>query len=168
MRAVDAPAAGWYPDPENRTRLRWWDGLDWTEMRRAVPSDAELIKYEATLEPDDAAHHASVVQQDYLAGQRPMTRADSQQLIDEVRRAARDEVGRAGEMFTQRARTAAREFTPLISDYTNRIIRWIRFAVIVAVILLVAWFVFQVIFQANLFEWIGDRIDNITNPDDGG
>ena len=97
-----------------------------------------------------------------------MTRADSQQIIDEVRRAARDEVNRAGDMFSQRARTAASELTPLISDYTSRIIRWIRFAVIVAVILLVLWFVFQVIFQASLFEWIGDRIDNFTDPDDGG
>ena len=168
MRAVDAPSAGWYPDPENRARLRWWDGLDWTEMRRAVPSDAELIYYEASVEHEDPAHQASVVQQDYLANQRPLTRADSQQIIDEVRRAARDETNRAGEMFTQRARNAAREITPLISDYTNRIIRWIRFAVIAAVILLVLWFVFQVIFQASLFEWIGDRIDNFTDQDDGG
>ncbi len=169
MRAIDAPQAGWYPDPENRARLRWWDGLDWTDMRRAVPSDAELVDYEESLERAPA-HHASVVQHDYLAGapQQAMSRVDSQQLIEEVRRAARDEVNRAGEMFTQRARSAAQEITPLISDYTNRIIRWIRFAVIIATILLVAWFVFQVIFQANLFEWIGDRIDNLTNDDGGG
>ena len=86
-----------------------------------------------------------------------------------MRSAARDEANRAADMFTQRARTAAREITPLISDYTNRIIKWIRFAVIAATILLVLWFVFQVIFQASLFEWIGDRIDNFTdNQNDGG
>jgi len=167
MRAVDAPHAGWYPDPDNRARLRWWDGLDWAEIRRAVPSDAELVAFESTV-VHDPAHHASVVQHDYLQGQQALTRADSQQLISEVRTAARDEANRAADMFTERARTAAREITPLISDYTNRIIRWIRFAVIAATVLLVLWFVFQVIFEASLFNWIGDRIDNFSDNQDGG
>ena len=52
---------------------------------------------------------------------------------------------------------------PLISEYTNRLVKWIRIAVIVAIVLLVAYFVFQVVAQASLFEWIGDRIDNITD-----
>lgn len=167
MKVADAPDPGWFPDPENRSRLRWWDGTDWSDIRRAVPSEAELIAYEET-HLETAAEHAATVQQQYMQAQQQMGRVESQQLIDEVRRAARDEVNRAGEMFTQRARSAAKEITPLVSEYTNRIIRWIRFAVIVAVVLLVAWFVFQVIFQASLFEWIGDRIDNFTNSDDGG
>lgn len=26
------PAAGWYPDPAgDQTKLRWWDGNQWTE-----------------------------------------------------------------------------------------------------------------------------------------
>ena len=45
--------------------------------------------------------------------------------------------------------------------------RWIRFAAIVAVVLLVAYFVFQVVAQASLFEWIGDRIDNLTDDQNG-
>jgi hypothetical protein len=60
-----------------------------------------------------------------------------------------------------------RDFVPLISDYTNRLVRWIRFAAIVAVVLLVAYFVFQVVAQASLFEWIGDRIDNLTDDENG-
>ncbi len=29
--------AGWYPDPDNATQLRWWDGAQWTENRSAPP-----------------------------------------------------------------------------------------------------------------------------------
>lgn len=25
------PAAGWYPDPADASRIRWWDGQKWTE-----------------------------------------------------------------------------------------------------------------------------------------
>jgi hypothetical protein len=33
------PAAGWYPDPENPTRFRYWDGTAWTTWhRRAAPT----------------------------------------------------------------------------------------------------------------------------------
>ena len=60
-----------------------------------------------------------------------------------------------------------REIVPLVSEYTNRIVKWIRFAAIAAVILLVAYFVFQVVAQASLFEWIGDRIDNLTDDENG-
>ena len=45
MRREDAPVAGWYPDPKDRMVLRWWDGLDWTEARRAPPSQAELLAH---------------------------------------------------------------------------------------------------------------------------
>ncbi|MEJ6721879.1 DUF2510 domain-containing protein, partial [Ilumatobacter sp.] len=47
MRIIDAPREGWYPDPDGRQRLRWWDGLDWTDIRRAPPSSAELTRAEA-------------------------------------------------------------------------------------------------------------------------
>jgi hypothetical protein len=28
------PTAGWYPDPENATADRWWNGSSWSEQRR--------------------------------------------------------------------------------------------------------------------------------------
>ncbi|HUS41030.1 MAG TPA: DUF2510 domain-containing protein [Ilumatobacteraceae bacterium] len=166
MRRVDAPRAGWYPDPEGRTNLRYWDGLDWSDARRSPPSAAELLSYEQR-EAFEAAHQyvpPAAVPDDfgYRGG-----RADNQQIVEDVRRAARTEVDRAADLFSQRARQMQRDIVPLVSAYTNRLVRWIRFAAIVAVVLLVAYFVFQVVAQASLFEWIGDRIDNFTDDQNG-
>jgi hypothetical protein len=157
MRKVDAPPAGWYPDPGSRTQLRWWDGLDWANIRRAPPSGSELLAAKTAAVPEPLVEAALPVQQTGLS------RADTQQIIADVRDVARDEVDRAAELFSQRATAAAREFTPLISQYSNQAIKWIRIAVIVAAVLLIGWFVFQVIAQATLLEWLGDRIDNVTN-----
>jgi hypothetical protein len=158
MRKVDAPPAGWYPDPGSRTQLRWWDGLDWANIRRAPPSGSELLAAKTLVE----------TQQRVDVGIPPvpqtgLSRADTQQIIADVRDVARDEVDRAAELFGQRATAAAREFTPLVTQYTNQAIKWIRIAVVVAAVLLIGWFVFQVLAQATLLEWLGDRIDNITD-----
>lgn len=167
MRRADAPRAGWYPDPESRTSLRYWDGLDWTQARRSPPSEAELRIAESQAAFDEAHHHvASSAARAAAAAQTASSRtgrADTQQVIDEVRRATRGEVDRAADVFTRQARQLTREITPLISQYTNRVVRWVRFAAIVAVVLLIAYFAFQVFAQASLFEWIGDRIDNLTD-----
>lgn len=32
--APAAPSAGWYLDPDDDTLLRWWDGSDWTDLRK--------------------------------------------------------------------------------------------------------------------------------------
>lgn len=29
------PPAGWYPDPTDATRIRWWDGTQWTDQYQA-------------------------------------------------------------------------------------------------------------------------------------
>jgi len=158
MRKADAPAAGWFPDPENRSRLRWWDGLDWTEIRRAVPSDAELARNVVdTQMPEGQA------QQNFQPYPPGYSRQDSQQLITEVRQAAREEIDRAADLFNARAQAAVRGVTPLIDQYAGTATKWIRRAAIVAIVLLAAYFVFQVVVQASFFDWLGDRIDNFTD-----
>lgn len=161
MRKVDAPPAGWYPDPQNRTRLRWWDGLDWTDIRRAVPSQAELI---AAQRIDALSPTAEAPEQPQYQPYPPgFSRQDTQQMITEVREAARAEIDRAADLFNERTQSAIRGVTPLIQDYASTATKLIRRAVVVAIVLLVAYFVFQVVVQASFFEWLGDRIDNFTD-----
>jgi hypothetical protein len=167
MRRIDAPRAGWYPDPEDRIRLRYWDGLDWTAARRSPPSAAELLSYEQR-EAFAAAHqYVAPVAASATAAANRVGRADNQQLVEEVRRAARDEVDRAADLFSDRARQIQRDFVPLVSDYTNKLVKWIRFAAIVASVLLIAYFLFQVVASASLFDWIGERIDNLVDDETG-
>ncbi len=162
MRYVDAPRAGWYPDPESRTSLRWWDGFDWSDIRRAPPSNAELLAAEQLQE---FFANNELVASGREAGSRAaagMSRQDSAQLVEEVRMAARQEIDRAAQEFSDRATTAIRRVSPLVSEYTNKLSKWIRRAVIISIVLLAAYFVFQVIAQKSFLDWVGDRIDSIT------
>jgi hypothetical protein len=36
LSAAQQPA-GWYTDPGNAQRLRWWDGRAWTDQLRPIP-----------------------------------------------------------------------------------------------------------------------------------
>jgi hypothetical protein len=38
MSEAPTPPAGWFPDPENPTLLRYWDGSIWTDQRFAGPT----------------------------------------------------------------------------------------------------------------------------------
>ena len=59
------------------------------------------------------------------------------------------------------ARHAARDIGPLISEATNRAAQFLKRLVVLAVVLAIAWFVFQAYANATFFEWLGDRIDGI-------
>jgi len=151
--------------------LRYWDGLDWTDARRSPPSEAELLSYEQ-LQALETAHQyqqpgSAALAATAAAEAARANRPNTGQIVEEVRRAARTEVERAADLFSERTRSMQREVLPLVTEYSNRIVKWVRFAAIVAVLLLIAWFLFQVIAQASLFEWIGDRIDNLTDEQNG-
>ena len=157
MKVADAPRSGWYPDPAGGYGVRWWDGLDWTDARRSLPNPASLEQALVTAASDDT----ELVDAGAVAAAR--ARRETSEIISQVRDVARSEIDRAGDVFSQRAEAAVRSIQPIISEYTNRFVRLVRIVGGVAALVLVAWFVVQFILQASLFEWIGDRIDNLTN-----
>jgi hypothetical protein len=159
VRVEDAPSAGWYPDPEGGSRLRFWEGTDWSDRYRAPPTAGVVAIQEA-------ASQAARAEFDNLGGHVSMgnlSRNDSEQIISQVRQAARDEANRAAEMFGQQARSISRDLTPLITQYTSKFIKWFRILSVIAILLLIGWVVFQIFAQVSLFDWVGERIDNITD-----
>ncbi|PZE64006.1 DUF2510 domain-containing protein [Curtobacterium sp. MCBD17_021] len=49
------PAAGWFPDPRDTARLRWWDGHAWGETTRALPRVAPEPALQALAVPTGPA-----------------------------------------------------------------------------------------------------------------
>jgi hypothetical protein len=162
MKVEDAPPAGWYPDPEGYTRLRWWQGTDWADRYRAPPTPSEFDLEGQTFGyvEDHPAARVGAYDQRPAGG---MSRQDSEAMVNQVRMAAREEAERAATMFGAQARAATRNIQPLITQYTNKVIKWIRFLSVIAIILVVGWIAFQIFAQVSMFEWIGDRIDNLTD-----
>lgn len=156
MRTADAPPPGWYPDPQGGVRLRWWDGTDWVDRYRARPNSGEHVIAGAVATRVELARQ--------VRGQTGVpSSAQTAEIVAQVRQAARAEVDRAADLFSARARDATRQIEPLISQYTSRLLRWLKLAAMVAFVLVVAWFVFQAVVQVSFFEWLGDRIDNVTD-----
>ena len=158
MKLEDAPPAGWYPDPEGGQRLRWWEGTDWTDMRRPRPSAAETAKFEQKRSEMQAPSAPASSRTD---GSRMQPPTDTDRVVSQVREAAREEMTRAADELSRRAQRTVDLYQSVAAQYASRIWRWVRFAIVVAAVLVVAWFVLQFIAQATLLEWIGDRIDNI-------
>ena len=42
--AMSKPSKGWYPDPQNDTRMRLWDGLHWTEHTRGAEHSTLTVR----------------------------------------------------------------------------------------------------------------------------
>jgi hypothetical protein len=168
MKLADAPPPGWYPDPEGTSRLRWWEGTDWADVYRPRPTRTELeAKALGTYGGDVPASSAAAVRQaGALVSQVPdrgALRRDTEEIIAEVRKVARSEIDRAADVFSQRARTATRELQPLISEYSTKFFRWVKIALAIAIVLTVAYVVFQAIAQQSIIDWILDRFDDDDN-----
>lgn len=41
---MSTPGAGWYPDPTDQTRMRWWDGTAWSEQVQPRPAAVMAAK----------------------------------------------------------------------------------------------------------------------------
>jgi hypothetical protein len=163
MRKTDAPPPGWYPDPTRPGQLRWWDGLDWSEHRRPPPpSHVARVPEPRRAEDDDDRGDRRASRQARSSGSgRAVSRDETAEIMAEVRRAARDEVERAMGSLSDRARDATRRLEPLIGQYGDRAMKWLRNLAIIIVVLIVLWMVLQVGTQATLLDWIGDRVDNL-------
>jgi hypothetical protein len=163
VKLADAPRPGWYPDPRGGSRLRWWDGSDWSEHYRTRPTENELAGHvggQTPAAPRAASRPADMAQAVEQAG---AVRRDTEAIISEVRKVARSEVERAADLFSARARAATRDIQPLITQYTTKFTRLFKIASVIVFIAVVGWFVFQVIVQQSFYDWIGDRIDNLTD-----
>jgi hypothetical protein len=166
MKLADAPRPGWFPDPEGGSRLRWWDGTDWSDKYRARPTENELAgrvhgSAPPPARPGPAARtRASTAE---VVEQAAAVRHDAEAIISEVRKVARSEVERAADLFTARARAATRDIQPLITEYTTKFARLLKVAAVILTIALVGWFVFQFIVQQSFYDWLGERIDNLTD-----
>lgn len=160
MRIEDAPPAGWYPDPEGGSRLRWWEGTDWSDRYRMRPIENFVATIEAEVKQGHSSGSHRWVPDDPGIGN---PNVDTQAVVEQVRIAARAEAERAAQMFGAQARSAAQSFQPLISEYTLKATKWFRRIGILIVLFAAAWFAFQVFAQKSMFDWIGDRIDNISD-----
>lgn len=160
MREADAPRPGWYPDPTGGSWLRWWDGLDWTDHRRSPPTAGlTAAADEVTRGARDQDAGPQLKSQARSAA--PRTRDDTAEIMAEVRKVARDEIDRAVSSLSDRARDATRGIEPLISQYGDRVMRWIRNLGIILVALVVLWMLLQSFAQTSLLNWVGDRVDNM-------
>ncbi len=156
MKLDDAPPAGWYPDPEHRGRLRWWDGLDWSEERRVSASSAETANAIRIAAEARAPELADRGQAEVRASQ-----LETRQLVSQMRVAAREEADLAGQMLARRATGFIEQVRSVVIENLTPVVRWIRIGVVVAALLVIVWFVIQFIAQVTLLNWLGDRIDSV-------
>jgi hypothetical protein len=145
-------------------RLRWWDGTDWLDRYRLRPLGSHT-QGELQTQAQDAERVGDQAFDLAQLGNATHVPAQTAAVVEQVRLAARAEAQRAAQDFEARARAITGQIPPLISQYTNRFMRWFKVALMLSFIVLMAWFIYQFFVQKSFFDWLGDRIDNVT--DDG-
>ncbi len=160
--AAELAPAGWYPDPSGGTRLRWWDGEDWTDHFRTRPLDSfghGFAEAEAA-RPAAPATAAGLGTRDVdriVGAVQTTTRTEMNRAVDELQQAARGEVDRVvGEVRRQ-----VGNVTPLITDTVGQVTRYIRWAAVIGFLLVVAYFAFQIVAGIGIAELVGDVADRI-------
>lgn len=86
MSNATAPAAGWYPDPQNPSQHRWWNGVSWTEdvaAGAAAPHEQQAQQQYLALQQAHAQQHAQAQQaqaqaQHYAQAQQAQAQAQVQ------------------------------------------------------------------------------------------
>jgi hypothetical protein len=152
MKLADAPRPGWYPDPEGGSRLRWWDGSDWSDRYRSRPTENELAgRVNGSLTPTPAPTPG------------PRTAASTVELAEHAAAVRHDTEAIIADIFTARARAVTQDVQPLITEYTTKFTRLLKVASVILAIALVGWFVFQFVVQESFYDWLGERIDNLTD-----
>ncbi|MEO1061200.1 MAG: DUF2510 domain-containing protein [Actinomycetota bacterium] len=168
--ATDLTPEGWYPDPSGGTRLRWWDGEDWSDHYRTRPLETFGLSAPDVAAPARAAQAAAgglgPREVDRIVGAvQDTTRTEMNRAVGELQQAARGEVDRVvGEVRRQ-----VGNVTPLITDTVGQVTRYIRWAAIIGFLLVVAYFVFQVVAGIGIAELVtdvADRIIDAVNDDD--
>lgn len=154
---------GWYPDPSGGTRLRWWDGEDWTDHYRTRPLDSfghglADVEVPAARAAQAAAGGLGPREVDRIVGAvQDTTRTEMNRAVGELQQAARGEVDRVvGEVRRQ-----VDNVTPLITDTVGQFTRYLRWAAIIGFLLVVAYFAFQIIAGIGIAELVGDLADRI-------
>lgn len=172
MKLADAPPPGWYPDPTGPQRLRWWDGTDWTDHRRIAPRVGMIAMAEeaAAAARAGAAGAGSGLGAAAGSGARAtnggstgggLTRNQTAQVVDEVRRATRSELDRATRSLTGQANDVREQLEPLVREYGTKVVRWARIAIVVAVVLFVAYLLLSAAVQAGVTSGLTEVFENL-------
>jgi hypothetical protein len=131
--------------------------MDWTDEYRspstATERDTALRAASPAAPPDPVLPGV---------GDMRRTARDTDRIVSQVRDATREEVTRAANLFTRQAQNLIAQGRSVVTDYAAPFLRWLKTAILLGAILVIAWFIFQFIAQVTLFEWLGDRIDNVT------
>lgn len=177
MNRADAPVAGWYPDPGQRTRLRWWDGSDWSDHRRVGPRPADLLEpgedpaakrsWSTAASAPAPGREVDITSAASAAGRAAsgLSREDTSAIVAEVRRATRGELDRATSRLAEQAGSLRTQLEPMIQDYGRRFFRWARRPAVIAIAVYVLYVVATAQLQTSLFDWLGEQVDKVIDPD---
>ncbi|MFD1723003.1 DUF2510 domain-containing protein, partial [Amnibacterium endophyticum] len=68
---ADPTTPGWHPDPQRPGMLRWWNGLGWSDARKAVDAPADRSTAIRPVAEDDARRGGGLLQAAQKAAEAP-------------------------------------------------------------------------------------------------